>query len=461
MASLKQLVLNDLQKTLAKEKTQPSLKPFQRAQVMAAVNWLYRYIPEQPSENLDQVRGNLEAFHHLCNISDWTNAHRIAFAQAEDLGAEELHEQLFNWGHYREQQQIYERLLYRLDCQVDLICLNGLGSLHDVLGNVFQSLDYHQQSLELARKLGNAEAEATALGNLGNAYLSLRQPQRSLDFYHQHLEKARAVGNIRSVGVALGNLGNVYRILEDYDRAIAHIQQRLEIAQTLQDRRGEGDAYGNLGSVYVLQGRLAEALALQQKAIAIAHDIGNRLGEGRAYGNMALVYLALGDEAKAVECFQSALHIARTIEDRESEHIAILQLGALCQQLNRYKDAIGYQQQALDFVSDPVRAGSLMLNLGTAYREIGNRVEAIAWYEKLITMASGMSEDVSERSSFLMMGHYCLAFTYWQMGQWMKAIAACDEVLISTDPMMAPLMQKIEGLRQQVLLDFKSAGAKN
>ena len=141
--------------------------------------------------------------------------------------------------------------------------------------------------------------------------------------------------------------------------------------------------------------------------------------------------------------------------------MAILQLGDLCQQTNRYKDAICYQQTALGFVTDPVRIGSLMLNLGTANRELGERLKAIAWYEKLIETASRMSEDFPERHNFLMMSHYCLAFTYWQMGQWMKAIAACDQALILTDTITAPLAEKIEELRHQVLLDVKSASTEH
>ncbi|MBE7385861.1 MAG: tetratricopeptide repeat protein [Leptolyngbya sp. SIO1E4] len=409
MVNHKQRILDTLKARLVHEKSQPSLKRSQRAQYVAAINWLCRYAPKQSLKNIDQVKGELEAFYHLCAVSDWTCAHQLVFAPTTDSETEELHERLFNWGYYREQQQLYTSLLHKIDREVDLVCLNGLGSLHDVLGDALQALNYHQQSLALAQTVGNAQAEATALGNLGNAYLSLGHPERSLKLYQQHLEKARIAGNRRSVGIALGNLGNVYRILEDYERAIDCIQQRLAVAREVRDRHGEGDAYGNLGSVYALQGRLEEALLLQQQAIAIAQEIGNRLGECRAYGNLGLVHQAFGDQIRAIECFKSTLKIARAIEDQEGQRLAILQLGTLCQQLDRYEAAIEYQQQALGWVSDPIRTGSLMLNLGTAYRELGQISEAIALYKKLVAMAGQMSNDTLEQRSFKMLGYYCLA----------------------------------------------------
>uniref|UniRef100_UPI0031FE3149 tetratricopeptide repeat protein n=1 Tax=Sphaerothrix gracilis TaxID=3151835 RepID=UPI0031FE3149 len=131
------------------------------------------------------MRGELEAFYHLCAVSDWANAHPLAFSPVNDSETEELHERLFNWGYYREQRQLYASLLHKIDCEVDLVCLNGLGSLHDALGDAWQALDYYQRSLELAQRLDVLEAEATSLGNLGNAYLSFGLPERSLDFYQQ------------------------------------------------------------------------------------------------------------------------------------------------------------------------------------------------------------------------------------------------------------------------------------
>lgn len=80
MASPKHLVLEQLQALLARERTQPSLPRSHRAQYVAAINWLHRYAPEQILENADRVRGELEAFHHLCRVADWTSAHQLAFA---------------------------------------------------------------------------------------------------------------------------------------------------------------------------------------------------------------------------------------------------------------------------------------------------------------------------------------------------------------------------------------------
>ncbi|NEQ34496.1 MAG: hypothetical protein F6K04_26555, partial [Leptolyngbya sp. SIO4C5] len=70
MSSHKQQVLISLKAVLVQEKEQSSLKRSQRSQYIAAINWLQRYSPKHSSEKIDLVRGELEAFYHLCAVSD-------------------------------------------------------------------------------------------------------------------------------------------------------------------------------------------------------------------------------------------------------------------------------------------------------------------------------------------------------------------------------------------------------
>ena len=46
------------------------LQPYQLAEYRAARNWLRRYRPRGDATNLEKVKGQLEAFAHLCNVED-------------------------------------------------------------------------------------------------------------------------------------------------------------------------------------------------------------------------------------------------------------------------------------------------------------------------------------------------------------------------------------------------------
>lgn len=69
------------------------------------------------------------------------------------------------------------------------------------------ALEWHEQHLALARKLGDLQAEAQALGNLGVGYKKLDQLTKAMDYYEQHITLARLIGDRRSAAIGTWNLG--------------------------------------------------------------------------------------------------------------------------------------------------------------------------------------------------------------------------------------------------------------
>ena len=426
------------------------LQPYQLAEYRAARNWLRRYRPRGDATNLEKVKGQLEAFAHLCNVEDWESAGQIAFAPVETDCSEELHELLFVWGYYEAQRQLYQALQSHLDAAVDLVCLSGLGSLYDVSGQYKLAVDAHQKALTAAAELGSEAALSSALGGLGNAYLSMGEVGQAISSYQKQLALAQVGDNHRSVGTALGNLGNAHRIAENYELAYSYVTKRIESAQNVADPRGEGDGLCNLGSLYYVQGQLEKAVDVLWQSAKIGDRIGHRLGVSRAYGNLGLVYVALEQKLQAVECFEKSLALAVALNDREGKRLVILQLGALCQQLSDYERAIDYQRQALAFVKDPVRVAALLLNLGTACRQMGRLSEAAEFYRQLVVAASLLAEDEPEKRLMQMMGLYCLALVLQAQGNLPEAFRTCRAALDLSHESVAPLIDKCLALQREL-----------
>ncbi len=47
---------------------------WKRTQYRAVINWVTKYKPQPDSPTLEQLRGCLEAFHHLCAVGAWDKA---------------------------------------------------------------------------------------------------------------------------------------------------------------------------------------------------------------------------------------------------------------------------------------------------------------------------------------------------------------------------------------------------
>jgi tetratricopeptide (TPR) repeat protein len=141
---------------------------------------------------------------------------------------------------------------------------------------------------------------------LGNVYDSLGQYQTAIEHQQQSLAIAKEIGDRRGEGTCLGNLGLTYRSLEQYQTAIEHQQQWLAIAREIGDRSGEANSLGGLGNVYFSLRQYQPAIECHQQSLAIAREIGDHSVEANALFNSGLVLVNLGQLQDARSNYQAA-----------------------------------------------------------------------------------------------------------------------------------------------------------
>jgi len=222
-----------------------------------------------------------------------------------------------------------------------------------------------QQALVIYREIKDRQGEGRVLNNLGLGYYLLSDYAKAVDYHQQSLaiakrcceaQIAKDVKDQEGEGKALGNLGNVYYYLGNYTKAIDYHQQSLAILREVNDRQGEGAALGNLGVDYKNLGEYAKAIDYQQQRLAIAREIKDRQGEGTALGNLGIAYNALGDYAKAIDYQQQSLVITKAIPDRDGEATALNNLGIALGNSGNLAEAQKTLMQGIQ-VNESLRAG--------------------------------------------------------------------------------------------------------
>ncbi|MEH2079963.1 MAG: NB-ARC domain-containing protein, partial [Nostoc sp.] len=139
-------------------------------------------------KTIEDVTEYLEAFYHLCQLKEYAKAYRLLRYFAQFVSA---------WGYYsilvdRYEKLMEKRLLFTEQLsQQDLMDLFiTLGSLYVYIGNSEQAIKYHQESLSIARELGDRQQEAGSLCNLGHSYSLQGQKQdyeQAIKCYQQAL----------------------------------------------------------------------------------------------------------------------------------------------------------------------------------------------------------------------------------------------------------------------------------
>ena len=204
------------------------------------------------------------------------------------------------------------------------------------LGDYKKAIEFYQQSLSIAKEIGEKGSEGVVYGNLGSAYASLNDYKKAIKFHQQSLSIAKEIGNKGSQGGAYGNLGNAYSSLGDYEKVIEFYQQSLSIAKEIGDKGSEGIAYSDLGNAYESLGDYEKAIEFHQQSLSITKVTGYKGSEGEAYGNLGRAYHHLGDYKKAIEFHQQSLSIAKEIRAKRSEQWAHGNLGRSFEKLHDF-----------------------------------------------------------------------------------------------------------------------------
>ena len=232
----------------------------------------YQSIAKQPPwQTKDDIQEYLEIFYHFYQLADYDSAFE-AIRHCNDF--------LTLRGYYADKVELYGQLVNKWSEIEDrenwnyLASLTSLGNAYNSLGQYERAIAFYQQSLNIAKEIGDIQGESNSLKNLGNAYNYLGQYEKAIAFHQQSLDIAKEIGDIEGESSSLNNLGNAYNYLGQYEKAIAFYQQSLDIAKEIGDIRGEANAWFNLGVALKNVNREPDAVGAYRNARELFQTMG-------------------------------------------------------------------------------------------------------------------------------------------------------------------------------------------
>jgi tetratricopeptide (TPR) repeat protein len=305
---------HNLIRDIAYDLLKPNTSTWETAERQAAHLWLTAYQPAPNAENLETVRGYLEAIDHYCVISDWDTVKDLFVNPIDTPAKSTLSWQLDIWGYFQEEIRLCQKLLGKCGLDTDLKCWRSIGNGYIDLGNYSKTIEAYENSLRISRTIGDRQGEGNALGNLGLVYKDLGNYSWAIDFHQQALIISREIGDRQGEGCDLGGLGNAYYRLGNYAQSIDFNQKYLAIAREVGDRRDEGIALVNIGESQLKLEQYPDALTNNQAALTIFQEIGDRANEVEALKNLAELHQSLGKVAVAQQYCQQALALATELD---------------------------------------------------------------------------------------------------------------------------------------------------
>ena len=309
-------------------------------------------------------------------------------------------------------------------------------SAHWRCGRLDDAKGLFEQTLGMARSVGERKREGIVFNNLGN----LCREQGRMQEAQAHFESALAIfgelGFRRGQSAARGNLGLTHWRQGRMALARAAFESSLLIDREAGDRSGEGTVLGNLGNFLAEQGQMEEARACQEQALAIHREVGNPRAEAVCLSNLGALYLTQGRLEPSQACLEQALLMARNVGSRYLETSVLASLGELHEALGDVQEAGRRYEAALLIARETGSRSWEALVLGrqaNLLRDLGRDEAAASLYEVSLAMHRAAG---NRREEGYVLGH--------SAGLWARQgrMAEADEALHAAQAMLRDVGDK-------------------
>jgi tetratricopeptide (TPR) repeat protein len=168
------------------------------------------------------------------------------------------------------------------------------------LGEYDRAQVLQEESLALAREVGNKVIIAFALSNLAEVLRSQRKVALALPLLDEGIALFREIGSGYNLPPALRSRGDTALSQREFDRASAFYRESLRMWANMGGRRGIAECLEAMASLAVTQGDLTRAARLYAVADAVRETIGApRPPRSReaCERDLAAIRAGLGDDA--------------------------------------------------------------------------------------------------------------------------------------------------------------------
>jgi predicted ATPase/DNA-binding SARP family transcriptional activator len=249
--------------------------------------------------------------------------------------------------------------------------------------------------------------------------------------------------------------------LAHYDEARAQLQKSVQICRTLQEQDELALALDTLGRVLYWQGELVPAKKYFEESLALYRRIGDKAGIARTLNGLANVICdLLADYDQTRPLYEESLALARQIGDRFGVARALINQGAVAQEIGNYAEAQQLYQESLEVYREiDYRHGqSAALNyLGQVASLLGEHVAAKAFLQQSLDLSQETGDRHSMANCLKQLGHvacrmgaYPEAKEYFAEALNLAMEIRADQVVLDILTGVANLFQK-QGKQERTL----------
>ncbi|TWH43401.1 CHAT domain-containing tetratricopeptide repeat protein [Dulcicalothrix desertica] len=335
-------------------------------------------------------------------------------------------------GNYEKAIEYYQKakLLFHQAGWTTLESLS-LGSIISIyrnfLGNNQSALKYTEEVLELNRKTGEKDEEASTFNQQGDIYIQQGDYQLALDRYNEALQIELSITkNPKAAARTLGNIALLYNSLGDSNLSIRTYNQVLDIYRKLDNKAQQARILLYMGGVYQKNAQFNEALTSYNEALKLLNKE-DYLSEINIRYGLARIYRDKKDYPRAFEAANLALKLSKKHKYSFQEIASIGIIGSIYLVQGDYKNALDSYQKALDGYRQSdlkIKEAETLSTISMAYSFQKQYQQAINTLNEQLKLRRTL-KDIQGESDAL----YYIAKNQRKLGKLETALTSIDEAI--------------------------------
>ena len=224
--------------------------------------------------------------------------------------------------------------------------LYWLGRNYYVAGTTSTAIEYAEQSLVIADRLGDEALAAPPVNLLGRAYSRSTLP-RAVKMMVRSAEQMRRVGNTMEEATARGFAGGLLAIAGDFGDAFTYLDEAVKLAQEVHNPFAEAANYFYRGIAHEQHGAPARAIPDHEAALRLAERTGDlfRVYAVKHYQGWACTLA--GETARGRALLEESVALAERLGTTFSLGLAKAYLAGCLIAEGRSDDAVARCQEAI------------------------------------------------------------------------------------------------------------------
>jgi len=224
--------------------------------------------------------------------------------------------------------------------------LKNLGVVSYSQGKYEASLDYYQRSLDAYKRLNDASGQGRVLNELAIFASKNKQPEKAFEYLDQAAQLCEQAGDSICFITSLDNRGLLHLRRGQLAPADSLFRRVLLLRQHCRDSVGLGYVLANLATVATERNQFEEATDYLQQSTNIRQQINDLQGVAVNINNLGEILLLAGKPEAAIPPFKESLQKSTVLAFNDLRRHTMLQLTTAYSELGEFQEALHWQQQA-------------------------------------------------------------------------------------------------------------------